>query len=462
MAAALGMWLGAWAPASALPELPAAGKPAPVYSLQNCLELGLARNAEILKAEQDIQRSQGVIITAKSVLYPRLSLSGRIEERNDDLFSEGNNERLQRFRDYWTVSLVASQSLYSGGANRQQIAIAKLQNTTAVLQLRVVANQTLRAIRLAVYDIVVSEAQINAQLQTVRLLEQELVRQQQYFEAGKTTRFNVLRTQVSLSNQNVQLTQARVQRTTALTTLTQLLNIPWKTEDNNQAPFLIREELDCPPMNEPLPELIALALSRRPEAESLRHQIEIAERQIKVDQAANIPRVDAFAGYEVRRDQDRSSFGDQVNAGTVGLLGSWNIFDGFAGRGRVVSGKAALNSVRISEQSARLKIENEVRDAYERLKGAEISVRAQGENTKTAEDSLRLAQNSADAGYATLLDVLQATLDLTTSRLEAIRARQRYMKSLADLEYAISLQFRDGIAPEGAAVSSVPVGEGGR
>lgn len=429
---------------AALPlRAPAADKAVPTYSLADCLALGLERNADILKAQKDIERSQGVVITAKSLLYPKLGLNSRLEARNDDLFEDGTNDRLQRFQDYWTVSLTATQSLYSGGANRQRIAIAKLENQAALAQLRTTTNTVLRDIRHAVYDIVVSEAQIETQVQSVRLLEQELERQKQFFDAGKTTRFNVLRTQVSLSNQEVQLTQARVQLAGQLIRLARLLGVTWTAPESTGTPFRIREDLDCPPLREPLADLIALALARRPELQSARYQIEIAERQIQVEKATNIPRVDAFAGYEVRRDRDDSSFTSQVNAGTVGLLGSWNIFDGFAGRGRATSGRAALGGARIAEEKHRLQVEADVRDAYQRLQGAQSALTLQAGNVATAEDSVRLAQNSADAGFATLLDVLQATLDLTTSRLEAIRARQRYMKSLADLQYAVSLAFQD-------------------
>jgi outer membrane protein len=114
----------------------------------------------------------------------------------------------------------------------------------------------------------------------------------------------------------------------------------------------------------------------------------------------------------------------------------------------VLSDTASLESAKISLNATRLQIQNDVRDAYERLKASEVIVQSQTTNVKTAEDSVRLSQNSADAGYATPLDVLQATLDLTTARLEAIRARYDYMKALADLQYAISLKFQD--SPESA------------
>jgi outer membrane protein TolC len=105
----------------------------------------------------------------------------------------------------------------------------------------------------------------------------------------------------------------------------------------------------------------------------------------------------------------------------------------------------------------RLQIRSEVADAYERLKSAERSMQVQIFNTQTAEDSLKLSQNSAEAGYATLLDVLQATLDLTTARLEAIRARQRYMNAMADLNYAVSLDFQDQLSSSSPSASSSAV-----
>jgi outer membrane protein len=440
-------------PLQAAPVLPVKGQATPVYTLSDCLELGLQRNPDILKAEQEIKRSQGVVITAKSLLYPKVGLNTRLEERNDDVFSQGTDEKLQRFRDYWTVSLVATQSLYSGGANRQQIAIAKLRNSTALVQLRAVTNQVLRTIRLAVYEMVVQQAQIEAQEKTTALLTEELARQRQYFDAGKSTRFNVLRTQVSLANQKVQLLQAQTQLVSSQIALAKLLSIEWPSQKGQPPPFSVREELACEPMTEALTDLVTLASTRRPELEVLQHQIDIAERQIKVDKATNIPRIDAFAGYEVRRDQNQSSFDSSVEAGSVGLLGTWNIFDGFSGRGLVMSDKATLDSTKISLDTMRLQIRTEVADAYERLKSAEKSLQVQTFNTQTAEDSLKLSQNSAEAGYATLLDVLQATLDLTTARLEAIRSRQRYMNALADLNYAVSLDFQDQL-PSGSSSAS--------
>ena len=114
------------------PVVPLPGQPPPTYSLNDCLQLALERNPDILKAQKDIERTQGLVITAKSTLYPQLSTNGRLELRNDDLLSQGNNPAIQRFRDFWVIQIIATQSLYSGGVNRQQIAIANLQQRTSI------------------------------------------------------------------------------------------------------------------------------------------------------------------------------------------------------------------------------------------------------------------------------------------------------------------------------------------
>lgn len=424
---------------------PKPGQAAPSYTLNDCLQLALERNPDILRAQRNIERTRGLVITAKATLYPQVGLNGRVEERNDDLFSQGTDPTLQRFRDFWTVQLIVTQSLYSGGINRQQIAISKLENEAALVQLQATVDDVLKKVKYAAYDVVVNRAEIDSAEQTIKLLDDEQSRQKALFDAGRTTRFNVLRTQVSLGNQRSRFYQLQNNLISSEISLSQLLNIEWpKNQTADQPPFTVNETLECPPVgNIHLDDFIALALSRRPELQVIDHQIDIAERQIKIDKAALLPRVDAFVSDEQFRDQQQTAFRDSQNNYGVGLLGTWNVFDGFASKGQTMTDTAGLYSTHISRDQTRLQIQNEVRDAYSRLMNAQQSIQAQATNVKTAEESVRLAHVSADNGYATLLDVLQATLDLTAARGEGIRTREIYLDALTDLERAISLKFTD-------------------
>jgi outer membrane protein TolC len=442
-------------PTYAGPTPPQPGQPAPTYSLDDCLQLALDRNPTILKAQRDIERTQGLIITAKSTLYPQVALSGQVEERDDDLFSQGTDPNAQRFRDYWTVQLQVVQSLYSGGVNRQNIAMAKLAHEAALIQLQATIGDVLQQVKIAVYALMIDQAQVDAQNLTIKLLAEESRRQKDLFDAGRTTRFNVLRTQVSLGNQQATLSQTQTDLTQQEIALSQLLNIEWSRKESPfQPPFLVRASLDCPPLGKiNVNDFIALALQRRPELQVLDRQIDIAQRQVKVDQAANIPKLSAYLADQQFRDQTVSSFDQSENGYAIGLLGTWDVFDGFASRGQAITDTASLHTTEISRDQLQLQIENEVREAYARLVTANLTVQAQAQNQKMAEESVKLARISADSGYATLLDVLQATVDLTSARTDLIRSRQLYLDAQADLEHAVSLKFVDwpGSATTGTA-----------
>jgi len=448
----------------ATPLLPQPGKPAPTYSLDDCLQLALDRNPSILKAQHEIERTQGLIIQAKSTLYPHVDLSGRIEERNDDLFNQGDDPTIQRFRDFWTIQLQVVQSIYSGGVNRQQIAIAKLEHEAALIQLQATIDAILQQVKTTVYAVVIDQAQLDSQRQTIQLLQGENSRQKDLFDAGRTTRFNVLRTQVSLANQQTLLSGLQTDLTNNEIALSQLLNVEWpKNRSPFQPPFNLQCSLDCPPLDKvKVEDFIALALARRPELQVMDRQIDIAQRKIKIDKAANVPHIDAYVGDEEYRDQTLSSFNSSQNGYAFGLLGTWDIFDGFASRGQKIMDTATLDSQHVARDQLVLQIEGEVREDYAQLLTAQATIQAQAANQKIAEESVKLARVSADSGYATLLDVLQATLDLTASRTDLIRSRQMYLDAMANLEHAISLKFVDwpsnpaAIQTDTGATTTVP------
>jgi OMF family outer membrane factor len=457
----LALLLLVWLPAQAAPTLPVPGQPPPTYSLNDCLQLALERNPQILKAQKDIERTQGLVITAKSTLYPQVSLNGRLEERNDDLLAQGSDPTIQRFRDFWVIQIIATQSLYSGGINRQQIAIAKLQHQNSMIQFQGTIDAVLKNVKYAVYAVVVDEAQIVAQQDSINLLVKQEEQQKALFDAGRTTKFNVLRVQVNIGNQRSVLYQTQDALTAAQIALAQLLNIEWPRKASPfNPPFTVQQELVCPPVeNLKVDELIGLAMSRRPELQVLDRQIDIAERQVKIDKAALVPKIDAYVSDQDLRDQTVSSFDQSVNSYAIGFLGTWNVFDGFASKGETISDTATLGTAHISRDQMGLQIQSEVREAYARLLTAQQTVQSQAETVKTAEQSVGLAQLSADTGYATLLDVLQATLDLTAARTQAIQTKQQYLDALADLEKAISLKFvdwpKDGVTSNSPAPAPV-------
>src|SRR5207244_13368141 len=78
----------------------------------------------------------------------------------------------------------------------------------------------------------------------------------------------------------------------------------------------------------------------RPVIKGRQKDIEIEERQYVLDRSASRPHVRAFSGYEVYSERD-PAVGPEFNyGGVVGINATWNIFDGFATKGRMQATRA--------------------------------------------------------------------------------------------------------------------------
>src|SRR5207253_2239231 len=64
------------------------------------------------------------------------------------------------------------------------------------------------------------------------------------------------------------------------------------------------------------------------------------DRQYVLDRSATRPHVRAFSGYEIYSERD-PEVGPEFNyGGVVGINATWNIFDGFATKGRMQATRA--------------------------------------------------------------------------------------------------------------------------
>lgn len=419
--------------------LGSAAASAPVYSLADCINLALERNPDVQAARLDIEAATGGKIAARAVLYPRLSAEGRGGMENEDVFSQRDASRFRqdRTREDWRGSVQISYSIFSGGANRSQIKSGDLEVDRRFILLEEKVNDTVREVKRAFNEVLYRVGEIETQRQIIQILTEEVDRQKKLFDAGRTNRFTVVRAEVRLANQLPLLYGAENGLLNARLELAETTGVPWAA-DRKEPPFEVTGMLDCPPVPLTVEQAVKTALSARPEADRIGKEIEIAELAARTARASNIPRLDAYASGTQRRDTGTgSSFFDSKSEVAFGLLGRWDIFDGFAGKGRAQQADARAAQLRIERGDSLRRIELEVRRAMAALRNAENTLAAQGENVDRAAEALKLSRSSVEAGYASQFEVLQATLDLNTAQNIELRARLDYHQGLADLERAL-------------------------
>ena len=408
--AAISILLGAIFAAS--PKALVAG---PTYTIEQAVNVAQEHNPDILIARKKVLAARGSFIEARSGFYPSLTSSGLYDKR------QTQSETNLRQEDY-DATIRLEQNLYTGGQVTSQRAIGRLNIDKANYELQEIVSRVTMDARIAFNELLLNRAKVHVREESVRVLDQELTNQQEQLNAGIVGKLNVQRAEVALANERPELFNAQTQLKNSYLRLAELLGTDLRL--GAQAPsFEVAGELQYLPNHPDLNDCLARADVSRPVIKARQKDIEIEDQQYVLDRSATRPHVRAFSGYEIYSERD-PDVGPEFNyGGVVGINATWNIFDGFATKGRMQATRARRGAAVEALAAARRSVAAEVRSAFYDLQQADRVLDTETQNVQTAYEALEMAKSNFAAGLGTQLDILQATSDVTrtsTTRLSAI------------------------------------------
>jgi outer membrane protein len=409
-------------------------------SLLNCLNLALQQNTSILKAQNDLEASHGVVVQTRAVALPQLTASGQYKYTDPNAIESfpvpgGFTQPNQN----WNAGIQLVQSIYEGGKMIAALKAAGATKQQALAQYQTAVADTLLDVRLAYYDTLLAAQQITVHEASVNLLQRELEDQQNRLNAGTVPKFNVLRAEVAAANERPNLIQARNNYRIAKNNLSNLLgyNLPREIWEN--VPLNLSDALDTAPFDVNLPDAIQQALSKRSELLALRKTEELQQLNIVSAKSGYKPNVSVFAGYGWYNAQFTApvTLDHDISGWNAGAQLQWDIFDGMLTRGKVTQAKALYEKSKNDLTDQSRQIELEVRTAYSDFIEAKEVLDSQEKVQEEADEALREAKSRAEAGTGTQLDVLDAETALTQARTTQIQALHDYDAARAKLQRAI-------------------------
>jgi outer membrane protein TolC len=248
--------------------------PAGPLTLEQALDLAEGRSEAVGIARTGVARAEGEQVRARSGRYPQLNASAAYDralasefsgvfgggttgppcppftldpsaalpervaeiERAIDcgavagsLFGGGGDDEIDLpfgRKNTWRVSLLFSQSLYSGGRIGAQSQIAAAARASAELGLVSARARLKFDVTQAFFDAALSERLVQIAEATVAQAEATVRQVQAGFEAGAQPEFELLRARVTRDNQRPAVIRNRANRDIALLRLKQLLELP--------------------------------------------------------------------------------------------------------------------------------------------------------------------------------------------------------------------------------------------
>jgi len=411
-------------------------------SQADCLNIALAQNASILKAKSDLEATAGVVVQTRAVALPQLQATGKYTDMDQSLLQSppGIPPYPTPHQD-WNSGIQLVQGIYEGGKLIAAIQAASATKKQSIAQYQTQVADTLLAVRLAYYDVLLAAQQITVNEASVKLLQKELDDQQRRFDAGTVPHFNVLRAEVAVANAKPNLFHANSQYRISKNILANLLgyNLPHDVLEN--IPLNLTDTFDITPWDMVLPDAIQQALERRTELTDLREQVVLQNLNIVNAKSGYKPTVQAFAGYGWQNSAFSTDIGDEIDGWSVGGQMTWNIFDGALTIGKVQQAKALYKKSQTELEDRSRQIELDVRTAYSDFLEAKEVLDSQTKVQEQAEEALREANARFDAGTGTQLDVLDAETSLTQARTTQVQALHDYAAARARLERAIGAEL---------------------
>jgi outer membrane protein len=410
-------------------------------SLADAVNIALKQNPVILRAQKDIEATEGVVLQTRAVAIPKVAVGGSlstVEESDIDIVRIPGAGTFGQDKN-WNTQVRVVQSLYEGGRIASSLRTARLQREQSKLNYDAAVSDAVLEVELAYFAVLLAEQQIVVQEASVELLTRELADTTRRFEAGTVPRFNVLRAEVELANARPRLIRARNSYRVSKNNLANLLGFHIPRETVGDIPLKLSGKLEALPYSMDLAQALDAAQQRRPELMALVKTQALRGEQVVTAKSGWKPELQVYGGYDAHNSQLTRDLDEVKHGWIAGAQMNWNIFDGMLTQGRIKEAQALRERSQVDLDDASRRVDLEVRTAFSNFIEAEEVLKSQEKVLEQAEESLRLANARIEAGSGTQLDVLSAQTALTEARTTQIMALHDYAAARARLERAVGM-----------------------
>jgi len=395
-----------------------------VLNLDRCIQIALLKQPSILAAYFTLEANRSRVGEALANYYPQIGASGGysrysspgvLTEVNSILYGTGY------FNEY-TSSLTLSQNIYDFGKTSSQVKIQKFNLDSAGSDLETSKEQIVLSVKQAYYAVIQTARNRKVADESVGQYKQHLDQARGFFDVGTKPRYDVITAEVNLSNAKLNLITADNALKIARVNLNNAMGVP-------DAPaYTVEDSLEFNKYGITLEDALSRAMANRPDIKSLALRTRAAEESVRLANTGYYPALTGSASY----NWEGTRF-PLENEWNVGVAVSVPIFNGFLTKHQVGEAVSNLNVARANEEALRQSVVLDVQQSYLNLKQAEDSIATADLAVKQATENLDIANGRYAAGVGNPIEVTDAQVVYSNSKLAYIQALSNYNVAHASL-----------------------------
>jgi outer membrane protein len=417
----------------ALPAMVFAQAP-PVLTLQQAEAMAIKNHPQIQAAQNEVNYANQQIVENRSAYYPTITGDVTGSQGNDLSRIGAGDIASSRLFDREGQGIVIQQLITDSGRTPNLVASARFQAQASSQNSQATRYTVLLDVNRAYFDLLRARAAVKVAEQTVAARQ---VLDDQITELAR----NKLRSQVDVSFADVNVSEAKL-----------LLLRAQDSVQGAQAELGRSLGTDQPAnyqlADEPLPAsppattdmLVAQAIDNRPELAALRYTREAAYKFAAAEKDLARPTVSAIAvgGYIPYINTPVQS---PIPPEYEGLAANVSIpvFNGhlFSARREAAYQHALESDQKLRDQQER--VSRDVRVAWASANDAYQRIDVTAQFMRQASLALQLAQGRYDLSLASIVELTQAQLNVTSAEIENLNAKYDYQTQYAALQFTIGL-----------------------
>lgn len=412
--------------------------------LETAIELALAQNKNLRIAGLEVDKNYSKLTEARSNLLPKINANGQYTNNikkpviflppGTPFSKPGQPAVLEIGSDHAYVGTISaslpifSYPIYAG------LSIASTGVDLAEENFRGMKLKTIAEVKKAFYGVLLAREVKNLMQASLKNASENLENVRNMQKQGLVSEYDLIRAEVQVENLKPVALQAENNYELTKNSLKIALGLDAAENIEIEGELIIKTN-DIPDLNQTL----NLLAQNNPDLLQVNLQIQIAKTMINLERSAHLPILAAFGNYQYQTQANDLKFKDYqwINTQFWGLQLQIPIFNGFGTQAKIdqakISYQQALERKTFITESMKIQAQNLI---Y-RIEQAKKKIEGQDKAVAQAEKGYQIARSRYTNGLGTQLEVNDAELALTQSKVNYIQAVYDYNTAVADLEQLI-------------------------
>lgn len=398
--------------------------------INTCVDMALEVNVSMLEAGYELDRAKSAVLGSASSILPTVGLTSKRSRLPDEVEINGAIVPNPHRKTY-------SASLYFG----ESVTLGGIMGVVESMASKRASDENLRQVRQNVtfdakqkyLEVLKTGRLVAVAEEAFALSQRRLDRAQALVEVGSAVRSDVLRAQVEVSRNELELISARNAHRLAQTDLRHFLAV------GDDVELELEDILETAEVDYTLEDALSEAMVMRPDIKIGRETLGAANAAIWKERGGWFPYIQLGGAYEWSDTEVPDGIGDVWDEAewSWSISSGISLFDGFATFSGVRSAKASRRSAEENLLQLRRDASLEVKRAFYNLEEARQRVKVSGETVGLAEEELRLAEERYRLGGVTMLEQIDSQVALSEARTSYVEALYDYLLSQAQLVRAM-------------------------